>query len=132
MHDRLVQQSSSTVLPRVAGKHVSRLDARDADGRDAPSARQMCGAAPDAAKPARIVPGEATTVDTEACGQAVRMIDVESGPQASGSEERRPLTAAGSSVYATAMRQLESEQRQLVRSVTAVCTAFLRHLEAHV
>lgn len=44
------------------------------------------------------------------------MIDVESGQGLPAVEERRPMTAAGSSVYATAMRQLESEQRELVRN----------------
>lgn len=122
LHKRFVQQPSSTVLPRVTGKHVSHPDATDADGREAPSAQQMCNAALDASKPASVVPGETTTGDAEPYGQAVRMIDVDSGPQASGSEDRRPLTAAGSSVYATAMRQLESEQRQMVRSRTAGCT----------
>lgn len=117
MHEHIMQQSN--VLPRVAGKHVARQDAQKGGEQGSSGTQHLPGAAPDTAKPSCIVPGGATGAQEEPCEQSVHMIDVDRGQQPLCMEERRPMTGSGSSIYATAMRQLESEQRQLVSSPSA-------------
>eukprot|EP00892_Ulva_mutabilis_P009737 jgi/Ulvmu1/7135/UM034_0041.1 len=117
MHDRILQQRGAArpdVLPRVAGKHATRCTHKSADEQQAATpAGQAHSAAPEAEKQPRSRSRDSGSDPDGPAGQTVQMIDVESGQGAAAAEDRRPMTAAGSSVYATAMRQLESEQRQL-------------------
>lgn len=122
MQQRAVQQSHvgrPNVLPQVAGRHMARCDQTSADDHQQHISASHVHAAPDAANRPRTVPNDPCS-GFDGAGQHVQMINVESGRDQTGMDERRPMTAAGSSVYATAMRQLESEQRQLVRCIIHV------------
>ena len=117
MHQRAFQQGHAArpnVLPQVAGKHIARCDPDSVgDQHQQISLKQMNAVAPDTTKRPRTVPCDSCS-GSDGTGQHVQMINVEPGQDQAIGDERRPLTAAGSSVYATAIRQLESEQLQLV------------------
>lgn len=110
MQERIASQPAG--LPRVSGKHVSKHEQRHGDAQEH-YVSDMC-------KRREVVQDGNADLDTS-CGQSVRMIDVSSEQQAACMEERRPMTAAGSSVYATAIRQLESEQRLQVPFYSPAC-----------